>query len=433
MIRYLIGMKAWRWVWVWIGCCACAGSEARGRVVAYAERGDFEAASKLYEAEGRPNGLLQAWAESMLLSAAHSSDASQQRAVWVELNMLGTRAESWLDRLSASTEPELTRAQALGLRLALGESGARSDLRALLQSGDPNVVDVAYAALDPEQDAEQLERALVEPRSARRSAALQVLVRAQLRAADDRRLTVLSESARFDPEPSLRAAALHALAPYGKAALPVLEAALRDPSETVRVAARDGLVRADPEAAVHWLDLQLGAAVNAESTAAACTLLRMRPAREQARAWEVITRGLSSGEAAQRGRTATLLRTLPSDVIDRAWLRDRLQHETQPELQLAMSAVLGLEDPLASATLAKLVKTDAQPAVIAATELAKRGDQAAHARLLALRTHASPLVRAGVARALGRELNDSASIASLLADSAWQVRLVAASAVLSTL
>jgi HEAT repeat protein len=415
------------WVVLGLGLVACAGNAAQGRVVHAVERADYAAALRDYEQAGHSPAVLRVFSETLLLRAARSSDPAQSRSAFLELSLLGKRASSLLERLAAPAQPSLVRAEALSIRTALGDSGARSALRALLRDPDADVVDRAYAALEPDSDWPELERALSEARPARRRIVLQLLVRAE-----PTHLTLLQDVSQRDPVPSLRAAALWALERYGSAAAPAFLAASRDPDEQVRVAALEGYARVAPDAASQLLDQQLGAASTSESIAAARALLRMQPAREPERAHAALAQALTSADPTLRARAAAALVAADAPLLDRATLRERLGAEPVHSVRLTLALALGSHDPAAHAALLTLSQTASLTGVEASAELAKH-EVAARTRLRALTKHTTPLVRATAARMLGRELHEYASIAQLLADASWQVRQATAGAVLTAL
>ncbi|MET0388079.1 MAG: HEAT repeat domain-containing protein [Polyangiales bacterium] len=421
---------AWCVVVMTCGVLGCAGSTLQTQVQQQVERGEYAAALQLYERDGRDASVLRAFSESLLLEAARSSDPAQHRSAFVELGLLGRRADGLLEQLAEPAEPGLVRAEALRILTALGDGGARSELRSLLANPDADVVDRAYSALDPEHDRALLVPALAGPRLPRRRAALQCLGRT-----DTSYFDALREVARLDPDPPLRAAALSALERYGRAALPPLEAAFTDPDEQVRATALAGFARvAAPEDLVR-IDGKLGSGSNTESVALAGALLHAQTPHDAERAWAVLRAGLSALDPALRARSTSALFGLPLAPADRALVHQRLASEHVPGLKLLLALVLDDEDDAARVALRELSQSADLTGVEAAAQLAKHAPDAgqAKARLHALRTHTSPLVRASVARQLGRELGEPAAVASLLADPTWQVRHAAAGAVLRAL
>jgi HEAT repeat protein len=397
------------------------------RVQRDVDRGNYRAALQCYEADGRSDSVLRALSQRLLLSAARSTEAAQRRGAFVELAMLGTRAEGLLQDLSAPGEPPLVRAEALRLRSSLGDEDAREELRGMLGHPDPEVEDCAYAALRPGADDAQLLAALQSARAARRSQALQLLSRAPARY-----LTALSEVGRFDPLPQLRAAAMRSLPSYGAAAAPALEAGASDTDEQVRSAALEGLLRVASERAWPLLDQQLGAAVSVQSIAAATTLLSMpqTPARE--RAYAAWLAALSASDTKLRAQAASVARPVTLDLQVRELMRERLDAETEPAIRLALALALGADDAAARRALVELSSGASVVAAQAAAELAQ-GSEQARARLRSLGTHESALVRATSARLMARTLAEVGPIAPLLADENWQVREAAAGAVLNVL
>jgi len=418
------------WCWVAVWSLGCAGGGAQQRVVHAVESGQYTAALRAYEADGHDPSTLRSFAESSLERAAVSRDAAQSRAALNELALLGPRAEPLLERIADRAEVPVVRADAMRMRMALGAGSARSQLRALLSSPDADVVDQAYAALDPGEDAAMLERALNEPRAQRRTTALQLLSRSA-----PTRLALVERVSRDDPEAALRAAAARELGRYGRAALPALELALRDKDEQVRLAAIDALGRlasaSEPEpAALALLDQQLGAASTPVSLGAARALLRLRPAREPARAWAAWLTALTAADAGLRARAASALPARPIPEPPRSTVYERLRSEPVHSVKLLLALAIGPDDPEARAALTQLAASASVTGAQAAAALWPH-DRAQHARLRNLRSHPAAIVRATAARLLGRELHDCRSVAKLLADALWSVRLAAAGAALS--
>jgi len=407
----------------------CAASAAETRVSSDVARGDFSAAVAGYEQGGHKPAVLRALSESLLLQAARSSDPSERRTAFIELSMLGTRAQGLLEALSQKSEPAHVRAEALRLRCRLGDASARDALRPLLDHPDPEVSDSAIQALAPDSDAALLEAALRSPRSARRATALALIARAR-----PDYLALLIEVSRFDPKPQLRAAALHALESYGAQASAAFEEATHDPDPQVRVAALAGYARVDAEHATPVLDQQLGAAASIESIGAATALLNLDAldAGLRARALSCLYGALSAADPALRVQAAAALQRVPTSQIDRRALQARLRAENVESVRLALALVLGSDDPASRRALTDLSASFNLTGAEAAAELAGHNSQARE-RLLAFSTHDAALVRATAARLIARALRDPAPLSKLLADESWQVRDAAAGAVLNVM
>jgi HEAT repeat protein len=410
-----------------VGLCGCAGASVQTRVASDVARGDFQAALSSYEREGHAPAVLRALSEAVLLRAARSADPEERRAGFIELSMLGTRANELLELLSEPTEAPQIRAQALRLRTRLGDDAARRELRGLLDHQDPEVADQALQALQPGPDAVRLEAALRSPRSGARSTALSLLGRASLTYRAQ-----LVEASRLDPQPQLRVAALHLLEGYGAEAADAFERATRDPDEQVQASALAGLARVAPERAELLLDRQLGAAASSSSIHAALTLLSSKPPRLVARAQAALTAALGSADPVLRAKAASALQRLPAEQVERASVLARLRVEPAPAVRLALALVLGSKDRTAREVLAELASASSVTAAEAAAELAAHSGNA-RTRLLSFSAHESALVRITAARLIARTLHESSPIAKLLADTSWQVRDAAAGAVLNVL
>ncbi|MEY4577167.1 MAG: hypothetical protein RL701_1870 [Pseudomonadota bacterium] len=430
----------WSSLVVYLSCAQCAGTTPHAELVRAVEQGQHAAALEFYVKHGRDPALLREWSGDLLLHAARSEDASQSASAWTELALLGTRATVWLSRLeragqaetpaTASTRAQLVRARALQLRAALGHGDALSTLRDLLTSPDADVADLAYSTLDADDDWSLLESALQGPRATRRGIALRRLT--QARTFTPAQVALLQNSARLDPAPNLRAAALFALERQGLAALPAFEAALHDPDEQVQAAALAGLGKLDAQRALAELDKQLGAAVSARGIAAAAALLHMRPVQEKDRAWAALQAALTSTDATLRARAAFTISTLDREPEQRALLRERLRTEPLASVKLALALALGKNEPDAITALVLLSQANSVAGVQAAAELAPSSEPARkHVRERL--TSASPLVRATAVRLAAGLLNDPSALAPLLADATWQVRQAAAGALLRSL
>jgi HEAT repeat protein len=420
-------LSPWGFTVLGLGLIGCATHAAEARVTEAVARADYATAVQVYEHSGRDPGVLRAASQQLLLRAAASADPEQSRSAFTELSLLGTRERALLERLAEPSEPALVRARALSIRTALGDSGAKSELRELLTDHDAAVVDHAYVALEPDSDWPTLETALLDARPERRSVALRLTARAA-----PEHLAALSDVAKSDPLPSLRAAALQALERYGSAAAPAFEAATRDADADVRVAALTGYARVDPAAAEPLLDRQLGAAVSPESIAAAVALLRMSPQRQLERARAQLTAAVSTPEPGLRARAAGALLGLDVRHYDPAVLRARLPAEPVHSIRLTLALALGADDPVSQEALHALAQTSTLTGAEAMAELAPR-DAKARKRLQGMIGHRDARVRATAARLLGRELHEYRSLAPLLADGDWRVRQAAASAVLIAL
>ncbi|HEX4352893.1 MAG TPA: hypothetical protein VHZ95_08270 [Polyangiales bacterium] len=422
------------WLATWLFGCGASATELR--IDADVQRGAYDAASRTYQSEGHERSTLRAFSEAILRTDAEQADPARQRLAFSELSLLGNRARPLLDAIAkrerSDVRADAIRARALAQLSALGDGAARSKLRALADDPDPEVADLAYSALDREHDAQRLREALASPRPARRLAA----VRSRKPEGDqrsDRDLAELSEISRVDPQPSVRAAALFALEPYGASALPAFERAVRDDSdESVRISAIEAFARALPDRAEALLDQKLGGSTSAESLAAALALLRIKSS-QRTRALDAIANGLTSGDPSLRARTALLLRTVPESDRDLQALRAQLDVERIDEVKLALALTLGTDDPLARATLRTLARGPTLTAAEAAYELARLGDADSFAKLAALRTSPASTTRTSVARLLGRGLAQPNAVTDLLSDREASVRDAAAGAILATL
>ncbi len=391
-------------------------------------RGDYAAALGGCKRAGGPDRkLLVALAEALLERDARSLDAQTQRGAFVQLGFAGKNARAVLSRLAAKSEPRSLRAPALSALTRLGDKDARAELRLLSSAPEAQVVDLAFAALDPARDHERLLAALLSPRQERRLAALAALGKA---APSTQVRLALAEAARLDPVPEGRVAALFALQAQGAEASDAVFTALDAENSSVRLAAIAVLARVDPARALTRLPDYLGAAPSQESLVAALALLQLTAAVENARAMQALSRALEADDAALRMRVAVLLRAIKPNLRDQAATRARLEKEPVAEVRLLLALALGTADPAAQASLRALAAGKDVVAVEALRELAALDPVSTRQQLGALLGSDNPQVRADAARALA-QLHHLPELCGLLADPDANVRRAAAGAVLA--
>jgi hypothetical protein len=424
---------------------------------ALVDQSKYAEAVSATRSDGREPKLEKTLAEVVLEQAARSADTERRRRAFAELALAGTRGKPVLQRLLGATQP-WTRALAWTAAMQLGDDDARENLRRLANDADPELSALGYAALDPSRDRQQLITALTLPNRARRAAAVRVLQASP--ASPDVRVA-LEAVALHDPEPSVRASALTALARQGPGTAPAIERALTDGEESVRIAATTAvavLVRegceAEPAASsgpdacdrdrlLARLGHDLGGAPTHVTLTAAAAMLRVPNAPEPERARDLFDRALSSGDVKLRAISAVLCRGQTPPGCGAALLRERLRVESVLEVKLLVALALGPRDPLARAALEAMMRgPTSETAVEAAAELAAIGDGVAQQTLGIALQAPEPRVRISALRALARsEASGAVSnaarsvtgerVVDRLADRDERVRIAAAAAVLA--
>ncbi|HEX7478115.1 MAG TPA: HEAT repeat domain-containing protein [Polyangiales bacterium] len=411
------------------GGLGCGASSERARMLTLVAQGSDAAALAVYERHGaRDDELLSALAQALLERDARSQDAAVRADAFAQLGFAGHRAHDVLVRLAQTGQAPLTRAQALRALARLGDHAAVERLRALTEAAEPEVVDLAYAVLDPTQDRERLLSAVTAVRAERRSAALSVLANS---AAQPAVLRALVDALRRDPVAQLRAAAVFALRAQGKPAFSAVVSALSDSDERVRLVAIAVLPGIDAQAASAELARYLGAAPSAQSVEAARAWLTTSAIGKPTRAQAALAAALESDKANLRSLAATTYRALPAAQREPGVLRARLTRETVAEARFAIALALGATDPQARSVLVQLASGTNVLAVQATAELAASADRSQRARLLDWpnASAASVAVRESLARAYG-QLGLLHEARKWLADPDAAVRRAAAGALL---
>ncbi len=427
-------------------CLATAcGSAPRARVMTAVEARDVGAALDAYEhfreTEGADGMLLAHVAGLLLEEAATSEDGAQADAAFGELSSAGTATNDVVQRLAAVGRPDAVRARALAILAKRGDRGAKNELRAYVDSDDWVVKTAAVESLEVDEDTPLLIELLTHPAAGVRRAAAAELAHATTSGAA---LAALAEQARVDPDATVRAAAVRALGEHGVDAFESLRERLSDPDSQVRMSAVTALVRADRERALSALGPLLEMAPSPAGIEAARVLAGgARRAGEEtpggdtegvtlARAY--LRRALASAEARLRSQAAVALSSLPDDGSLDASLREALDGEQEPEVQISLAIILaGTEASRTRAleVLASLMENDGMQAVHAAGVLAKYGEPAAIDRLAELIRAPAPEIRRVAARALAREAMQPDAVREALRDEDALVRIRAAGGILA--
>lgn len=398
---------------------ACAGPSAEVRRALGA--GAFDEALAAYEQAPSP-GLLASIAEALLEREALGSDARWRDGAFGALAASGTHARDVLERLAASSATSV-RARALALLGRLGDPAARHALFGYVESDDAEARAAAVETLDPDRDRNRLVRRLDDPDADVRRAAVRALGRAS---EDAPTRLALERTVRHDPASDVRAAAVGALALQGGAAVPAIEARLADAERAVRFAAIAALLTVDSDRALGALDRSLASDPSPEGVEAARLVLTRLGASAPVAARAQLARALGASDEALRAQAAVALSTLGEDDLARA----RIGVERARAVCLSLALALGVEDAGARQVLAALMAGTDVVAGQAASTLARRGDDTAREKLLALRSSRSAAVRRTVARTLGRDLGRIHDVREALVDADVSVRIAAAAAIL---
>lgn len=419
---------------------ACA-SGPRARVATAVDRGDLDGALAAYDdfrqTEGTDADLLGRVAALLLEREAHAEDPARRRAALSQLALAGTAGRPVLERLADEEGTTPARLGALRALARRGDEEAKLALRALADSDDLEVVEAAVLGMDPDLDRALLLELLGSTHAGVRAAAASALAAQSERPAVFR---ALSEAARVDPEPSVRAAAARALGRAGGAAVGPLRERLSDPESRVRLAAVAALAQADPERA----RLALGPLLETPPSPAgieAARWLAQEPdetddgATTRARAARAyLRRALFADGAALRSQAGVALAGLPQAAASPIEaVREALGQEEDPEVRLSLARALQRHDePAAEAAFEALLEAEGMPRVQAAAQLAARGHDRAQGVLEEiLESDASVMLRRTAARALAREAMAPDAARRALRDDEAFVRIYAAGGILA--
>ncbi len=395
---------------------------------------------------------LQRIAEHVLIEGARSSNDADSARTWALLGGMGRAAEAaWsaLERDPGDHHAPLVRAHALAWRSKLGEAPAQRELAIIEEearpssgaSVDPEVLALAIGVLDPERDVEALRTWARSTAVSVRSAAVQGLARAP---ESNETRVVLVELARGEPDESVRAQALRALATQGRKTWPSLEALAREAAtDAVRAAALAGLRQLDTSRAVPLLAAVLSDAPSMLGVDVAQDVLSaaqrgQRADSLEATAEQQILAALGAPKPDLRARAASAALAVASGP-DRAALRAELLVRMAAERDRRVHVLIALAlraEPEAHKALEELALGRDVPAAQAAAELAARRDAAGWPRLRELAKSKDTSIRATASAALASTYEFAAvrtarpaSVEALL-DPDARVRITAAAAVL---
>lgn len=415
---------------------ASCGSGPRARVASAVDSGDFETAWDAYEefrrTEGGDEDLLARVAGVLLLEEAKSGDEERRRAALLQLGLAGTAGEPLLQTLADAPGVTPERVGALERLARRGREEAQLALRSLADHEDPEIVAAATLGMDPAMD-----RALLITHLEAEHAGLRAAAASRLRAAAEETEVrdALAQLARVDPEASVRAAAVRALAQAGAEAVETLRERLGDPESSVRFAAVGALFEADRADAREALAPMLEVAPSPAGIEAA-RLLAQLESDESVTARAFLTRALAAEDPALRSQAGVALAGLPTDAPSLLEpVREALRGEQSPSVRLSLARALWRRDrETARRVLVGLLESDEpMPRVQAATMLASDSHHGAPDVLAGALADASATsaVRRTAARALAREAMQPERSQSALRDRDGLVRIYAAGGILA--
>lgn len=370
-------------------------------------------------------------AGQLLVAALHDTVTSRQALL--ELRMAGSAALPWITQALSPDADQRTSVLAPSIHAELlSVLAARGDFDAITQlrdsvSDDPVAYACRLAVITPTDHLDDLRAALLHSSDRVRTAALRRLRDGTLTA--ELRLAV-TERARLDPAPSVRAAALETLAAEGAVSIDTLEARLADADPGPRAAAMRELARLDCAHAharlARWLsDVPSHDGLAAVNALAGCGDAIIGQTTDH------IRRALASSDIALRSQAATTAdrlawRTLPD------WIATALSRDPVRSVRLALAlAVRPTQPGPARVTLRELAAAPLSVvAVQAATVLASDGDAHATKVLRGAAVHPDAKLRRLALVALSRIPRHVVTVADGLDDAAIEVRLAAAGAVL---
>jgi len=419
-----------------LACALLAGCATRGdAAIEAAASGQLAAARQAYDAIGEHDApTLRAIARIIVELHAQGRDDARSRAAFAQLRSAGTRAGSTLEWLVFEGRTGRVKARALSLLAALGDEAAAGTLRVLARKDDVAMLRLALPYYDVEEQAERLRSLSAHSRAEVRAGAVARLGSAS----PDADLTLLlRQLARRDPAPSVRAAALSALARQaptgGPGVLDAFEAALGDGEQSVRMAAARGLHAFDSERAGALLSSLIGGDVSHHAIEAARTVMTAprvdEPQLSAARGH--LHRALLDDDPKLRSQAAVAFSSLPASLRPVARLVEALSAEKVASVRLQLALSIGGAQAPAAEALRKLMAKDGIDAVTAAAALADLGEADARTRLQALGESTSASVRAAAARALIGQLGLAHTSRALLFDRYAKVQLAAAGALLA--
>jgi HEAT repeat protein len=422
-----------------VAFAGCA-SGPRARVVSAASEARIDDAIRAYEdfaaREGEDLGLFAEVAGAVLLSAGCGDDPALASMAARELMQAGLSGRPLL--------AEIIHRDCLGsfdatvLLARRGDPDARRLLRGMADNPSPEVRAAAVIALDPEPDRAMLLAWATDPDEGVRAAANERL--GALGPSDADAFSLLTQTARNDASPRVRAHAVRALGSYEGAAFPALRERLSDPESSVRMAAVEALVRADRDRARGTLLDLLATPPSAESIEAARVLISLvggpseAPSEDDRTASLAYLRAsLAAATASLRAQAAVVLVGLPGRDDLSEVLRSALGRETDPTARLSMARALLRRENAATDARAALLElmpggemTGLQAAVVLSEEGVEAGLEIV--RSVALGDASPPNLRVIAVHALGRAR--PGELLPAFSDPDPSVRLAAAGAVL---
>ena len=383
------------------------------------------------EEGGGDPGLLALVAALVLEQAVVRGNDDQRDAAFHQLSLAGTAADPALDRLAEGADDPAIRARALGVLVTRGDSGARAELRGMLDSDDTRIVAEAARTLDAPDDTPKLLELLVHTGGDVRAAAARGLAGA---APAGSVYVALAEAARVDPIPKVRAAAVRSLGAFGAQAFETLRERLSDADQSVRMAAVGALVEADRPQALAVVGSLLEMAPSPAGVEAARVIAASGgEGAETARAF--LRRALVSGEANVRSHAAVALSGLPDNESLVPALAEALESEQDPQVRRALASILADRPATRAKALealrAMMTEEEGMARVQAAAALAEHEPAAAIPVLTEAMQEGEPDVRRTAARALARDALSPDAARTALRDADVLVRIHAAGGILA--
>lgn len=412
-------------MWLMVVTTTACGAGASGRE------------GSVHAATGDTRELHVAAADVLLtaLLVPESADAAVQ-----ELAMAGAASTEWItvalarDRTTEAGQHlgDATRAALLEQLADRGNDDAITELQDTT-STDPIVIAWRTRQLDTDTQRSQLLAALEHAASRVRLAATRVLANATQ---DATTTLALTQRARLDPDASVRAAALEALAKQHDAAFEVIAAQLEDRDALVRSVAMRELAKIDCARAETTLAPLLSGAAS-EGGLAAVRALSGCDAATIERHIEHLRRALASTNVTLRLDAAATANAVAWLQVPE-WIATPLAHDPVAAVRLALAIALQTtQRDAALSTFRELARNDvsmvslqAATSVATAEHASEADAEAAVATLRAGRVQRDALLRRVAFRALGRLSGRLADLEAGLYDEDTSVRLAAAGALL---
>jgi hypothetical protein len=419
---------------------AGCGAGLRGQLAEAAAAGDFARAWSSYESlrasDGDDDALLALVAESLLLREARGEEPTARTAAVQQLALAGTRGRTTLEALSRADGP--AGLEALVALARVGHRDAQRLLRGMADSDDAAVRAASVLGMSGEDDRAVLLAWCADPSREVRDAACGRL--AEL-APDELALASLTERARIDPEPTIRATATRALGRFGAPASLVLRDRLSDADVRVRNAALEALLRADRDAGRQAATSILATPTSATTIEAARLLAttldpRTPPSDEDRVAARThLFAALTHPDATTRGQAAMAVLSVAPDEATTHAIVPLVEREPDVGVRLSLARALAGRDgahDAARAALGRILAEDhGMTGLQAAVVLTTLGDEPGLGRVRSELASPEASLRRVAARAIARDALRPGEARPLLEDPEAAVRIAAAGGILA--